>query len=35
MPINKKLKQLRKYILGMEIERIQFEQVSNEKIYWN
>ncbi len=30
MPINK-LEQLRKYIFDIEIERIQFEQVSNPK----
>jgi hypothetical protein len=30
MPI-KKLEQLRKYIFDLEIERIQFEQVSNQK----
>lgn len=38
MPI-KKLEQLRKYIFDLEIERIQFEQVSNQKkkrkICWN
>ena len=30
MPINK-LEQLRKYIFDIEIQRIQFEQVSNQK----